>query len=134
MVWRVYCEESFFYLLLEFQSTVDRQMTQRMRVYSGLLSQDLYAQHKIAEPFNLLPVVVYSGCRKWTSANAGVLAWLKPLQEEQVYVLIDEESAGDSIIGDVIRLVRTDTLAAVVQSQNVLLAWPMASDGCGGMY
>ena len=129
MVWRVWCQESFFYLLIEFQSTVDPQMTQRMRVYSGLLSQDLHAQHKNTEPFNLLPVVVYSGCRKWTSANAAVLAWLKPLQEEKVYVLIDEESAGDSIIGDVIRLVRADTLDDVLRSQKALLAWPLASDG-----
>ncbi|HEY0585170.1 MAG TPA: Rpn family recombination-promoting nuclease/putative transposase [Pseudoduganella sp.] len=129
MVWRVYCQESFFYLLLEFQSTVDRQMTQRMRVYSGLLSQDLYAQHKNTEPLNLLPVVVYSGARKWRSTNAAVLKWLKPLQEGKVYVLIDEESAGGSIIGDVIRLVRADTLSDVVRSQNALLAWPMASEG-----
>ncbi len=129
MVWRIYCQESVFYLLLEFQSTVDRQMTQRMRVYSGLLAQDLHAQHKSAEPLNLLPVVVYSGRRKWTSANTAVLAWLKPLQERKVYVLIDEESAGDSIIGDVIRMVRADTFADVVRSQNALLAWPMASEG-----
>lgn len=76
-----------------------------------------------------MPVVVYSGRRKWASADAVGLEWLKPWQEGKVYVLIDEESAGNSIIGDVIRLVRANTLADLVRSQNVLLAWPTASEG-----
>lgn len=129
MVWRVYCGDSLFYLLLEFQSTVDPQMTQRMKVYAGLLCQDLYLQHKNPELLNLLPVVVYSGRRRWHEPNMPSLDWLKPLQEGKAFMLIDEESAAESVIGDVIRLVRASTLADVVTSLNVLLNWPSGSVG-----
>jgi hypothetical protein len=44
-------------------------MMQRMKVYSGLLTQDLGAQHK-RELFDLLPVVVYSGHRKYAVFQA----------------------------------------------------------------
>jgi hypothetical protein len=129
MVWRIFCGSGLFYLLLEFQSTVDLQMEERMKVYSGLLSQELYLQHKSREHFDLLPVVVYSGRRKWRKTGGHVADWLKPLQTGQGFYLVNEERAGGSVIGDVIRLVRADTLDAVVESQAELLAWPVASTG-----
>jgi len=46
-----------------------------------------------------------------------------------VYFLIDEKSAGDSVIGDVIRLVRGDSLAEIATSVRALLAYPNASEG-----
>lgn len=127
MVWRVECPPAPFYALLEFQSSFDRQMAQRMKVYSGLLSQDLGAQHK-RELLDVLPVVVYSGSRKWPIAMKGAASWLRPFQEDKVYCLIDEERAGNSVIGHVIRLVRGESLAEIGAAVRALLAWPMASE------
>jgi len=128
MVWRVDSPPTPFYVLLEFQASIDRQMMQRMKVYSGLLSQDLGAQHK-RELLDLLPVVVYSGYRKWPNAIEAKADWLRSYQEGKVYFLIDEKSAGDSVIGDVIRLVRGDSLAEIATSVRALLAYPNASEG-----
>jgi predicted transposase YdaD len=127
MVWRVDFRKSSFYALVEFQSSPDWQMDQRMKVYAGLLSQDLRAQHK-RELFHLLPVVVYSGRQKWHMPAKRPPSWLKRFQDGMVYFLIDEERAGDSVIGDVIRLVRGDALAGIAASVRHLLAWPMASE------
>lgn len=128
MVWRVDCPSGPFYALIELQSTFDRNMRQRMKVYGGLLSQDLCAQHKERELLDVLPVVGYSGRRKWSRASRGAAKWLRPFQEGKAYFLIDEELAGDARIGDVIRLVRGDALAEVTRAARALLAWPMASD------
>lgn len=127
MVWRVDGPVAPFYVLVEFQASIDRQMAQRMKVYFGLLSQDLGAQKK-RELLDLLPVVVYSGRRKWPSAVQARADWLKSYQEGKVYFLIDEDVAGNSVIGEVIRLVRGDSLAEIVTSTRRLLAWPMASE------
>ena len=128
MVWRVVSPLMQFYVLVEFQASIDRLMMQRMKVYSGLLSQDLGAQHK-RELLDLLPVVVYSGHRKWPNAVRAKASWLRSYQEGKVYFLVDEEVAGDSVIGDVIRLVRGDSLAEIVASVSALLSWPLASAG-----
>ncbi|XLZ72199.1 Rpn family recombination-promoting nuclease/putative transposase [Massilia sp. SR12] len=128
MVWRIFCGDELFYLLIEFQSTVDRQMLQRVQVYAGLLSQDLHARHKSQELFTTLCVVVYSGCRKWRRARPSQASWLKPLEEEQVFFLVDEGRAGASVIGDVIRLVRAESLGAVMAAQEAIIAWPRASE------
>lgn len=127
MVWRVDCQQSSFYALIEFQASIDRQMDQRMKVYAGLLSQDLGAQHK-RELLDLLPVVVYSGKKKWRRPGKRPADWLMQFQEGKMYFLIDEELAGDSVIGDVIRLVRGDSLAAITASVRALITWPQASD------
>lgn len=129
MVWRIYCGDELFYLLIEFQSTVDRQMLQRVQVYAGLLAQDLYARHKCRELPALLPVVVYTGRRKWPHARVSRAWWAKPLEEEQVFLLVDEALAGGSAVGEVIRLVRAASLHEVMSAQQALLAWPKASEG-----
>lgn len=127
MVWRVYCGGALFYLLLEFQSTVDRHMGQRMKVYSGLLSQEISILHKGREPFDLLPVVVYSGRRKWPPASNVAADWLKPWHEGEAFVLVDEEVADGSVIADVIRLVRAESVEVILAAEAAILAWANAS-------
>jgi predicted transposase YdaD len=59
LVWRVRWRDHwlYVYLLLEFQSTVDRFMALRMLVYVGLLYQDL-VRAKEFTPGGLLPPVL----------------------------------------------------------------------------
>lgn len=74
MVWRVKVggEWVYLYLLIEFQSTVDKYMALRMLVYQGLLYQDLI---KAGEGLKdgplppILPIVLYNGNQRWTAAT-----------------------------------------------------------------
>lgn len=71
LVWKVRYDgdRSFFvYLLLEFQSTVDRFMALRLLVYLGLLYQDLEKQGDLTAEGLLppvLPLVLYNGDDAW---------------------------------------------------------------------
>lgn len=74
IIWRVRWRDQwlYVYLLLEFQSTVDRFMAIRILVYVGMLYQDLIRAKQLT-PNGLLPpvlpVVLYNGDRKWTAAR-----------------------------------------------------------------
>ena len=101
VVWRLRSGEDwlYLYLLIEFQSRVDRYMALRMLVYVGLLYQDLI-RHRQLGPQKLLPpvlpIVLYNGERRWrapvtlTELLPKVPAFLAPLQPQMRYVLIDE--------------------------------------------
>jgi len=87
------------YLLIEFQSSVDRFMALRMMVYVGLLYQDLISQKQLGPDGLLppvLPVVLYNGETRWRAPTTlaallpKVPAFLAPLQPQMQYVLIDE--------------------------------------------
>ncbi|MCP4675604.1 MAG: Rpn family recombination-promoting nuclease/putative transposase, partial [Deltaproteobacteria bacterium] len=73
VVWRVRfgAKWLYVYLLLEFQSTVDRFMALRIMTYVGLLYQDLVRAKQLTEGGLLppvLPVVLYNGERRWNAA------------------------------------------------------------------
>ncbi len=100
MVWRVLLAGRwlYLYLLLEFQSTPDPWMALRMRVYSGLLHQDLLKRHELPEPGRLppiLPIVLYTGRKPWRAARSmaalvmpgGSDAWRGTAVDE--YLLLD---------------------------------------------
>ncbi len=60
----------YLYLILEFQSTVDRSMAVRLLTYVGLLYEDLLKSGEIGpgEPLPpVLPVVIYNGSDPWTA-------------------------------------------------------------------
>ncbi len=70
IIWRVKFRGRwlYVYLLLEFQSTVDRLMALRLMVYVGLLYQQLVDEKKVApsEPLPpVLPIVLYNGRAPW---------------------------------------------------------------------
>lgn len=72
MAWRVQNREGapvYLYLLIEFQSTVDRFMAVRMMDYQALLYQDMIARGELT-PDGGLPLVillvVYNGNRDWS--------------------------------------------------------------------
>ena len=100
-VWRLRWggEWLYVYLLLEFQSSVDRFMALRIMVYTGLLHQDLVRRGELGADRKLppvLPVVLYNGERRWRApTDVGALIQPPPdglarFQPEQAFLLIDE--------------------------------------------
>lgn len=100
-VWRLRWGEDwlYVYLLLEFQSSVDRFMALRVLVYTGLLHQDLIRRGELGADRRLppvLPVVLYNGERRW-GAPTEVQPLIQPpprglehFQPDQAFLLIDE--------------------------------------------
>jgi predicted transposase/invertase (TIGR01784 family) len=93
---------TYVYLLLEFQSTVDRFMAVRLLGYLALLWQDLIAQQQLNEEQLLpavLPIVLYNGDQTWNAPlhlreliqpHHPLLA---PLQPSFSYHFLDENTA-----------------------------------------
>ncbi len=101
VVWRIRWGSDFLYIyiLLEFQSSVDKYMAVRMFSYLGLLYQDLIARKLLSRSGKLppvLPLVLYNGKRHWRAAteiSELIVPGPKGLQELQPklkYLLIDE--------------------------------------------
>ena len=86
-------------LLLEFQSTVDPRMAERMQEYAALLRGDLAREGRLRGPGGgpppLLPVVLYNGRRPWTapldlgSRGVGLSAALADMQPKFKYALVE---------------------------------------------
>ena len=103
IVWRVKVggEWVYLYLLIEFQSSVDKYMALRMMVYQGLLYQDLIKRGEVLGDGRLppiLPMVLYNGSARWTAVTdvaelippvPGLVAQFKPALK---YLLIDENA------------------------------------------
>lgn len=102
VVWRVRWRKRwlYLYLLIEFQSTVDRYMAVRVLAYVALLYQELIRRGELSDGGLLpqvLPIVLYNGSRPWSAAqdvfdliavhDGGMERYLPRL----AYVLIDEE-------------------------------------------
>ena len=102
IVWRVRIGRQwlYIYILLEFQSQIDRWMALRMQAYIGLLYQDLVRRNEVAPGARLpavLPLVFYNGAAPWNDGLemremiAGVPQELAPFQASQRYFLIDQK-------------------------------------------
>ncbi|MBF5057704.1 putative transposase [Alcanivorax sp. 521-1] len=107
-VWRIRWADEwlYVYLLLEFQSSVDRYMALRVMVYTGLLHQDLIRRGALGADHKLpvvLPVVLYNGEPRWrapTDVRALVQAppeGLERFQPDQAFLLIDEGAYSDDV-------------------------------------
>ena len=93
MVWRA-CfrdgtlgngEQPCLLVLIEFQSTVDRNMAKRMREYTDLLLERLARRGVVRREGGLpwvLPIVVYNGSERWTAP--GEASELAPLPSARV--------------------------------------------------
>jgi len=102
VVWRVRWGERwvYIYLLLEFQSTVERYMAVRMLAYVALLYQDLIRAEQLGRDGTLppvLPIVLYNGTRRWDATDRlellleqGPKGWLR-YRPQIRYLLIDEK-------------------------------------------
>ena len=121
-VWRLQLKSSgdwvYMYLLLEFQSEVDRYMALRMMVYVGLFYQDLVKQKRLNSNGLLPPIfpaVIYSGKRPWNAPNSlselitPVTDPLRSYLPDMNYFLLDE--------GRVYPLARPNTLSTIIQME-----------------
>ena len=141
IVWRVRLGEQWFYvyLLLEFQSGVDRWMALRMQVYIGLLYQDLVNRRELS-PAGLLPpilpLVFYNGEAEWratTELGSMIMQGpdaLSPFQAQQRYALIDQRRldptalmAKHSTLALLFRLELSDVPAVIFEVLPLIAAW-----------
>ena len=122
VVWRVRFQEHwlYVYLLLEFQSTVDRFMAVRILSYTGLLYQDLIRSQSLHQGRlpPVLPIVLYNGEPRWKAAELSELIHpapqeLQAYQPQQRYLLLDEGAYPESSLPQVRNLV-----AAVFRLEN----------------
>jgi predicted transposase YdaD len=101
IVWRLRVRDDwvYVYLLLEFQSTVDRFMAVRLLGYIALLWQDLIAAKDLGPDGRLppvLPIVLYNGLQPWNAPIqlreliASPLAALNAFQPSLSYLFLDE--------------------------------------------
>lgn len=116
IVWRVKVggEWLYLYLLLEFQSSVDKYMALRIMVYVGLLYQDLLKRNEVLTDGRLppvLPIVLYNGDQRWTAASdiaeliptvPGLVEQFKPKLK---YLLIAENAYSDAELSTINNLV-----------------------------
>ena len=141
VVWRVKVGEDwvYLYLLIEFQSSVDKYMALRMMVYIGLLYQDLVKRGEVLANGQLppiLPIVLYNGSQKWTAAIniadlipdvPGMVNQYKPSLQ---YCLIDENNYTDNelaslnnLVAAVFRLEHANSPSAVSDLVKLLIDW-----------
>lgn len=103
IIWKVRIGDSWMYLyiLLEFQSTVDRFMAVRLLTYTGLLYQDLLKSGQVKGKQKLPPVfplVLYNGEKRWQASTSitdliGVVpSGLERYLPKYQYLVIDEGS------------------------------------------
>ena len=116
IVWRVKVGNDwvYLYLLIEFQSRVDKYMALRMMVYVGLLYQDLIKRGDVLADGRLppiLPIVLYNGSPRWTAVTdvfelippvPGLVEQFKP---QLKYLLIDENAYPDRELASLKNLV-----------------------------
>ena len=141
IVWKVKVggDWVYLYLLMEFQSSVDKYMALRMMVYIGLLYQDLIKRGEVLEDGRLppiLPIVLYNGSQKWTAATnirelipvvPGLVSQFSPSLQ---YLLIDENNYTDSelaslhnLVAAVFRLEHASSPSAVSELTQLLTDW-----------
>ena len=141
VVWKVRFQDQwlYVYLLIEFQSTVDRFMALRLLVYVGLLYQDLVQTKQLAGDGLLppvLPLVLYNGDRRWNAPEevsdliASVPGGLERYCPRLRYLLLDEGRYADSelatplnLTAALFRLENSRTLDDVRQVLDALLKW-----------
>jgi len=146
VIWRVRWgpEWLYVYLLLEFQSTVERYMAVRILTYVGLLYQDLVRAGQVGAGGRLppvLPVVLYNGERCW-SAPEDIAELVEPAPEELAryrpqlrYLLLDEGRYSEealsplkNLVAAVFRLEASRTPQELVRVLDTLLIWLAAPE------
>ncbi len=139
-VWRVRCRDEwvYVYILMEFQSTVDRFMAVRLMVYIGLLYQDLIRAGKLLQNGKLPPVfplVLYNGKPPWSGATSvqeliqEVPGGLSKYRPALTYLLLDESChpmqgvAADNLVAAIFRLEQSTEPADVRELVQQLIEW-----------
>jgi predicted transposase/invertase (TIGR01784 family) len=141
LVWRVQWgkEWLYVYLLIEFQSTIDRFMAVRVLVYLGLLYQDVIDSGQLTQGGRLppvLPIVLYNGEPRWTAAEdiadliETVPSSLERYRPRLRYLLLDEGQYREeelqslqNLVAAVFRLENSRTPDDILKVLTALLNW-----------
>ncbi len=144
-IWRVRCRNEwiYIYILIEFQSTVDRFMAVRLMTYIGLLYQDLIRTGSLLDNGKLppvLPLVLYNGKRSWNGATSvedliqEVPGGLSKYRPTLSYLLLDESRhdmqgvSADNLAAAIFRLEQSDQPADVRILVQELIKWLKAPE------
>lgn len=149
LIWRVRWGHDwlYVYLLLEFQSSIDRWMAVWIQTYLGLLYQDLIRTRQMSKAGLLppvLPIVLYNGADPWNAARAlddliepapSVLHRYRP---QQAYFLLDEQRVAEqgdlpqrNLSAALFRLEASRTPAEVLTILHALVEWLAAPEQAG---
>jgi len=141
LIWWVKCQDQwlYVYLLLEFQSTVDKFMAVRLMTYIGLLYQDLLKQpgfNKSQQLPPVVPVVLYNGKHRWTAATqlseliADLPENIRHYKPTLHYLLLDEGRFSQealhplkNLVAAVFRLENAQTHTDIIAVVDDLLNW-----------
>ncbi len=144
-IWRVRCRDEwiYVYILIEFQSTVDRFMAVRLMTYIGLLYQDLIRTGSLLDNGKLppvLPLVLYNGKQSWNGATSvedliqQVPGGLSKYRPTLTYLLLDESRhqlqgvPADNLVAAIFRLEQSHEPADVRGVVQQLIEWLKAPE------
>lgn len=128
VTWEGVTQRVFLYILLEFQSRVDRTMPIRLMhyvacFYSHLIKTKVTTAHRGMPP--ILPIVLYNGSRDWTAeqdiydmVHPEPPAFLQVYQPHLRYYLVDEGRYTDEELG-----LRQTPLSGVFGVENAGQSW-----------
>jgi hypothetical protein len=116
IVWKVKVggQWVYLYLLIEFQSSIDKYIALRMMVYQGLLYQDLIKSGDVLKDGLLppiLPIVLYNGKDRWTAVTdvfdliPAVPGLVEQFKLRAKHLVIDENAYADSELASLKNLV-----------------------------
>jgi len=149
LIWRVRWGRDwlYVYLLLEFQSSIDRWMAVRIQTYLGLLYQDLIRTRQLSTAGRLPPVlsiVPYNGADPWNAARTlddlieSAPSVLREYRPQQAYFLIDEQRVAEqgnlpqrNLSAALFRLEASRTPAEVLTILQALVEWLAAQEQTG---
>jgi len=149
LIWRVRWGRDwlYVYLLLEFQSGIDRWMAVRIQTYLGLLYQDLIRTRQLSKVGLLppvLPIVLYNGADPWNAAQTldDLIEPAPPMLGEyrphQAYFLIDEQRLAEqgnlpqcNLSAALFRLEASHTPTEVLTILHALVEWLKAPEQTG---
>jgi len=109
VTWEGVTQEVYLYILLEFQSSVDRTMPIRLMHYVACFYSELLKQ-KVVTPSQglppVFPVVLYNGSKPWTAPldvfemiTSEPRGFLRAYQPHLRYYLVDEARYTDEQLG-----------------------------------
>ena len=128
VTWEGVTQQVFLYILLEFQSAVDRTMPIRLMhyvacFYSHLIKTKVTTAHQGMPP--ILPIVLYNGSKRWTAkqdiydlVTPEPPSFLRVYQPHLRYYLVDEGRYTDEELG-----LRQTPLSGVFGVENAGQSW-----------
>ena len=149
VIWRVKYRESwiYVYLLIEFQSSIDKYMAVRLMTYMGLLYQDLIKTKQLPPDKRLPPIfpaVLYNGEKRWNARTelkdliVNLPGGLEQYQPSLKYLILDEGkyvkedlAPLKNLVAAIFRLENSSTNAEISEVVSNLIEWLATPEQAG---